>query len=85
MTDTTRTATPTAADIHRILTERNQIAIIWDIEDVQSLRPELTDEQAWQVLENAARHHDAGIGINWEVLEATAECLFPEAIDDPDQ
>jgi hypothetical protein len=70
-----------AYDIHKLLAERNQIAVIWDIEDVQILRPDLNDEQAWQVLESIERNHDAGIGINWDVFEAEAEHLFPE----PDQ
>ena len=73
--------TPSATEIHKVLAERNQIAVIWDIEDVQILRPDLSDDQAWQVLEAVERNHDAGIGINWEVLEVQTEHLFPE----PDQ
>ena len=69
-------------DIDAVLAERRQIAIIWSIEDVQAVRPDLNDEQAWQVLKNVQPHYDAEFGINWTALEATAETLFgagPEA------
>jgi len=53
----------------------------WHIEDVQSVRPDLTDDQASDVLEAVADNHDANYGINWEVLEIWANDLFP-AIDE---
>ena len=56
---------PSVGELHKLLAERNQIAIIWDIEDVQTLRPDLGDEQASQVLEQVERYHDAGIGIHF--------------------
>ena len=68
-------------DIHDILADRHQIALIWGIEDVQEVCPDLTEEQAWQVLQNADRHHDATIGINWDTLECHAEMLFGDATD----
>lgn len=66
-------------DIHAILAERHQIAVIWSVEDVQEVRPDLSDEQAWQVLQNADRRHDATIGINWDTLECHADMLFGAA------
>jgi hypothetical protein len=66
-------------NIHALLAERKQIAAIWSIEDVQQVRPDLTDEQAWQVLEHADRKHDAELGINWLTLECIAEDLFDDA------
>ena len=72
-------------DIHRILAARNQIAIIWCIEDVQSVRPDLSEEQAWSVLQFAEKKHDANWGINWQTLECAANTLFgwpPEAAED---
>jgi len=71
---------PSSGEIYKLLAERNQIAIVWEVEDVQTLRPDLSDDQAWQVLEQAERRHDAGIGINWDVLEMHAETVFPEPI-----
>jgi hypothetical protein len=55
-----------------------EIKITWSIEDVQSVREDLTDEQCSEVLELLQDNHDASIGINWEVIEATCQELFPE-------
>jgi len=66
-------------DIHAILAERREIAITWSIEDVQFVRPDLTDDQAWQVLQQVNRHHDAELGVNWQTLECIAEDLFGDA------
>jgi hypothetical protein len=52
---------------------------VWDIEDVQAIRPELTHEQAWEVLRAADRDHDATIGISWDVLGCHADMLFGPA------
>jgi hypothetical protein len=64
------TETPINLTIHR------EIAIIWNVEDIRCLRPDLTDDQAWQLLQYAESTHDAGIGINWHTLESDAETLF---------
>ena len=45
------------------------ISIIWNIEDVQSLEPDFSEEQSIRVLELALDNHDANEGINWTVLE----------------
>ena len=50
----------------------------WHIEDVQSVRPNLNDDQASDVLEAVADNHDANYGINWDVLTFWADELFPE-------
>ena len=68
-------------DIHSVLADRRQIAAIWSIEDVQAVRPDLSEEQCWEVLQAAYRHHDATIGINWDVLGCHAEMLFGDAPD----
>jgi len=62
-----------------------EIAIIWGIEDVQSVRPNLSDEQASQVLQRLKKNHDANLGINWEVIEIVADILFPEITDSTTQ
>jgi len=59
------------------------IAVKWGIEDIQSIRPDLTDEQASTVLQAADRYHNAEIGINWDVLRTHADDLFPEDEQDP--
>jgi hypothetical protein len=74
-------ATPGSIDIHALLAGRRQIASIWSVEDVQSIRPDLTDEQALAVLKAAEDGHDATIGINWDVLECHAQMLYGDAPD----
>ena len=60
------------------------ISIVWSTEDVQEVRPDLDEEQAYQVLLLADRKHDASVGINWEVLEIWADYLYPEPDDESD-
>ena len=59
-----------------MLEHRRQVAIRWYIEDVQAVRSDLNDDQAWVVLRQARKQHDADAGINWTVLEGVAEDLF---------
>jgi hypothetical protein len=68
----------TDTTIHAQLARRKQIAVIWGVEDVQENRPDLDDDQAWQVLLAVKRGHDCNDGINWDTLQMTAEMLFPE-------
>ncbi|MFV0443449.1 MAG: hypothetical protein ACK5Q5_07750 [Planctomycetaceae bacterium] len=70
--------------LHRRLAKRRQIAVVWSIEDVQSLRPDLTDDQAWEVLQIAERQHDCEQGLNWETFEVIADDVFPVAEADDD-
>jgi hypothetical protein len=55
----------------------DEIAIIWNIEDVQSIRPDLTDYQASDVLNYLKDNHDANSGINWGTIEVVTDNLFP--------
>ena len=55
----------------------DQIAVSWHIDDVREVRPDLTDDQCREVLAQAKHRHDAEIGINWDVLDAHADYLFP--------
>jgi hypothetical protein len=64
-------------DIHAVLAERKQIAVVWDMVDVQTVRPHLTDDQAWEVLQQVGNIHDAESGISWVTLETVADDLFP--------
>lgn len=61
---------------HKLLEEQMQIAVIWSVEDVQHVRPDLNREQAWKVLQTCQSKHDACVGISWDVLEVTASILF---------
>jgi hypothetical protein len=66
-------------------TQKNKelsIAIVWHIDDVLGVRPDLSREQAFQVLKKAKENHDANIGINWDVLADCSESLFAEREED---
>jgi hypothetical protein len=60
------------------MSSKKFIRIKWHIDDVLSVRPDLTDLQAYQVLEDIKKNHDATIGVNWEVIEIVSDILFPE-------
>ena len=66
----------TDSEIHDLLATRREIAVIWCIEDVQEVRPDLSEDQCWEVLAATRRYHDATIGINWDVLQCQADLLF---------
>ena len=65
--------------VHSLLTHFGKIALIWGIEDVQRIRPDLTIDQIWQVLEHAFDKHDAEFGISWTTLETIAVDRFGDA------
>lgn len=64
----------TAVDI----TEREWINCRWHVDDVLDVREDLTREQAKEVLHKVGGNHDAEIGINWDVIEAWADNLYPD-------
>lgn len=55
----------------------NHIIIRWEVQDLMSIRPHLTIEQAAEVLSVVKRKHDAEIGINWDVLSIHADMMYP--------
>jgi hypothetical protein len=64
-------------DISALLARQKQIAAIWSVEDVEEIRPDLDDEQAWAVLQAVADRHDCDLGISWATLEIIADDLYP--------
>ena len=56
--------------------DKNSIVILWHIDDVKSIRPDLSDEQCMEVLNMVARNHDAEAGVNWGVIEYWIDELF---------
>lgn len=57
------------------------IAFNWLIDDVQNMRPELTDDESMKVLIACGRYHDANQGMNWDTIEFWANELFGIARD----
>jgi predicted nucleic acid-binding Zn-ribbon protein len=53
--------------------DEDTIVIAWSVEDVLSIAPDLTVEDARDVLAMALHNHDANIGIRWDVLEVWAD------------
>ncbi len=47
------------------------------VDDVQSVRPELTDKEAELVLRYCEREFDASLGLNWDRLEALSLQVMP--------
>ncbi len=68
----------TIEQIHEALKLQGYVASLWHIEDVQSVRPDLTAEQSMEVLERCIDKMDAEMGINWLLIETIAEDMFPE-------
>lgn len=75
----------TEINVHQLLAGRKHIAAIWSVEDMQGIRPDLTAEQAWEVLQEAQHKHDAMMGISWDTLEILAEDLFGPAPETTDE
>lgn len=68
----------TDEQIHRALADRHEIAITWSTVDVRHVRPNLDEEQAWEVLQQVKDIHDAEWGVSWATLATVADDLFPK-------
>lgn len=51
---------------------QHEIHIVWSVGDVQTVASNLTDDEAREILREVERHHDAEIGVNWDVLREHA-------------
>jgi hypothetical protein len=54
----------------------DEISIVWSTLHVLCVRPDLTKEQAREVLYELDHSHDATIGINWDVIDIVANNMF---------
>ena len=59
----------------------NAIYVEWHISDVKDDHEGLTDDQCREVLQRVKYNHDANIGINWDVIDATVNQLFSRQLD----
>ena len=57
--------------------DTNSIAIVWEIDDIRNIRPDLTDDECMEVLGYIDRKHDATLGITYDTLEWHCDYLFP--------
>lgn len=67
--------------IRKELAEMGIIALFWDVGDVQQVAPELTDEQAFEVLQRVEEDHNAQYGVSFDTLADTALQMFPEVLE----
>lgn len=58
--------------------EEFTIELSWSTLDIQSIRPDLNFEEAKHVLLDLKNHHDACVGVNWEVIGIVADILYPK-------
>lgn len=66
----------------------SEIAIKWSVDDVDhvismfemKINPELTQQEKMHVLDEVKNHHDAGVGINWDVLHTWIKTLYGDRI-----
>ena len=72
-----RTALRAAKTLREMMQEERVIGFLWSIDDVRSLRPDLSDDQAWSVLQRVDDRKDATLGITWDTLSWAADDLFP--------
>jgi len=63
--------------VRELLAKQHSIAAIWCTDDVRGVRPHLTEDQAWEVLQQVDDLHDAEWGITWTTLETVADDMFP--------
>ena len=56
--------------------EQKEIVTTWCVDDVQTVRADLTDEQAFEVLCRVDHYFDANYGISWDTLKLNADDLF---------
>ena len=58
----------------------------WHIDDVLQERPDLTPQQASEVLYKLCdpAEHDACIGVNWDSINIMCDMLFGDAPEDED-
>jgi hypothetical protein len=68
-------------DIDNWLAEHNHIALYFGTDDVLRIRPDLSEEQAWEVLQQCDLDDDEGCPIFY-LVEAIAERLYGEALSD---
>ena len=59
--------------------DTDRIFLSWAIEDIwaDDVAPQLTRDEAREVLERAKSKHDCNYGVSWQTLTDTALCVFP--------
>lgn len=66
-------------ELDELLQENRIIGHLWTIDDVREVRPQLTENQAWEVLRECKDRLDSQVGLNWQQIEDVADDLFGAA------
>ncbi len=65
--------------------DEDSVSIVWSVEDVLQVRPDLSREQAREVLTKVEKNHDAAVGVSWDTLSYIAEVLYGEAPENKEE
>lgn len=65
-------------DIRDLLNGEHAIALIWDTEQVRSHYPHLSEEQAWEILQQCERDYKGEEGLTWDDIAETVAELHPD-------
>lgn len=76
MLDFTGTCHKQEIDLDELLAENRMIAHVWTTDDVRQVRPELTDDQAWRVLQACEEKLDSEQGLTWDTIDQAAQDIF---------
>ena len=68
-------------NLHEYLEQKKMIAVVWGIDDVQCVRSDLTDDQAWEVLQLLERELSPEFNQSWDFVRNAAEQLFGPETD----
>lgn len=68
-------------DLDEILEANRMIAHVWAIADVRVVRPDLTDDKAWEVLKACERHLDSKRCISPQTIETAADEMFGQPVN----
>ena len=63
-------------DVRQLMANYLGIAVFWTAEDVRLIRPDLSDEEAFEVLSEVNDNYDPASGITSTTIKATADELF---------
>lgn len=55
---------------------KKQISFDWGIDDVLEVRPDLSSDQAMEVLQRVNKLYDPNVGVNYDTIRMTAIDLF---------
>ena len=63
-------------DLDEALEELRQVAVVWTTDHVREIRPDLSEDQSWEVLKTCRARWGSCQGIDWETLAGTARDLY---------